>query len=67
MTPDLDIYRAANVIINQYGKDAQIHSTKRASAMLDKGDLGAYAVWKRILRVIEELQRKAPKSGETVH
>jgi len=24
MTPDLDIYRAANLIINQYGQDAPI-------------------------------------------
>ncbi len=67
MTSDLDIYRAANVIIERYGKDAQIHSTKRASAMLDKGDLDAYAAWKRVLRAIEELQREAPKSGEAAH
>ena len=64
---DLDIYRSAKVIINQYGKDAQIHSTKRAIAMLDKDDLDAYAIWKRILRAVEELQRTAPKSGEAVH
>ncbi len=67
MIPDLDIYRAAKVIINQYGKDAQIHSTKRASAMLDKGDLDAYAMWKRILRAVEALQGTVPKSGEAVH
>ena len=67
MTPDFDIYRAASVIIERYGEDAPIHSTRRASAMLDKGDLGAYAIWKRILRAVEELQRKAPKSGEVVH
>ena len=67
MISDLDIYRAAGVVMKQYGKDAQIHSTKRASAMLDKGDLDAYATWKRILRAVEELQRKAPKSGEAVH
>ncbi len=53
MISDLDIYRSAKVIMKQYGKDAQIHSTKRASAMLDKGDLNAYAVWKRILRAVE--------------
>ena len=35
--------------------------------MLDKGDLDAYAVWKLILKAIEELQRTAPKSGEAVH
>ncbi len=67
MISDLDIYRSAKVIINQYGKDAQIHSTMRASAMLDKGDLDGYAMWKRILRAVEELQREAPKSGEAVH
>ncbi len=67
MIPDLDIYRAAKVIINQYGKDAQIHSTKRASAMLDKGDLDAYAVWKRILRAVEELRRGEAGPGMLVH
>ncbi len=67
MISDFDIYRAANIVIERYGKDAQIHSTKRASAMLDKGDLDGYAVWKRILRAVEELQGTAPKSGEAVH
>ncbi len=75
MISDLDIYRSANLLVKQHGKDAQIHSTKRASAMLDKGDLDAYAmwkrilpaVWKRILRAVEELQGTAPKPGEAVH
>ena len=67
MISDFDIYRSAKVIIKQYGKDAQIHSTKRASAMLDKSDLDAYAIWKRILRAVEELQRAEPRSGEAVH
>ncbi len=67
MISDLDIYRSAQVIMKQYGKDAQIHSTKRASAMLDKGDLDAYPVWKRILRAVEELEGCEPGPGETVH
>ena len=67
MISDLVIYRAASVVMKQYGKDAQIHSTKRASAMLDKGDLGAYAIWKRILRAIKELRAKEPRPGESVH
>ena len=67
MIPDLDIYRAASVIIKQYGEDARVHATMRADAMLEAGDLDGSAVWKRILRVVEDLQRKAPKSGEAVH
>ena len=53
--------------MKQYGEAAQIHCTMRASAMLDKGDLDAYAVCKRILGAVEELQRAEPKSGEAVH
>ncbi len=39
----------------------------KADAMLDKGDLDGYAVWKRILRAVEELQGAEPKPGEAVH
>ena len=39
MIPDLDIYRAATVIIKRYGEDAPIHAAMRADAMLEAGDL----------------------------
>ena len=32
----------------------------RADAMLDTGDLDGFAVWKRVLRAMEELQRTKP-------
>ncbi len=67
MISDLDIYRAANVIIKQYGEKARLHATMRADAMLKAGDSNGHAAFKRILRVIEELQRTGPKSGEAVH
>ena len=35
--------------------------------MLEAGDLDGLAMWKRILKAIEELQRVGPKSGEAVH
>ncbi len=60
MTPDLDIYRAANALIKLHGADAPIHAAMRADAMLDKGDLGGFSMWKRILRAVEELQRVGP-------
>ncbi len=67
MIPDLDIYRSANVLVKRHGQDAPIHAAMRADAMLDKGDLDAYAMWKRILRAVEALQGTVPKSGEAVH
>ncbi len=41
--PDLDIYRTANILVEQHGRDAPIQA-----AMLEKGDLEGYAVWKRV-------------------
>ncbi len=38
-----------------------------SGAMLDKGDLDGCAVWRRLLRAVEELQGTEPKSGEAVH
>ena len=67
MISDLDIFRTANVLVKRHGEDAPVHAAMRADAMLEKGDLDAYAVWKRILRAVEELQGTVPKSGEAVH
>ncbi len=67
MIPDLDIYRSAQVLVKQHGEDAPIQAAMRVDAMLDKGDLDGYAVWKRILRAVEELQGTAPGPGVKVH
>ncbi len=66
-TPDLDIYCTASVLIKQRGQDAPIHAAMRADAMLDKGDLDGYAVWRRILRAVEELQGTEPGPEVRVH
>ncbi len=65
MIPDLDIYRSANLLVKRHGEDAPIHAAMRADAMLKRGDLDGYAVWKRILKAVEELQRVDP--GAQVH
>ena len=43
MTPDLDIYRTANVLVNRHGEDAPIQAAMRADKMLEKGDVDDYA------------------------
>ncbi len=67
MTPDLDIWRSAQVLVKRHGQDAPIHAAMRADAMIETGDLDGCAVWRRVLRAIEELQGTATKSGEVVH
>jgi hypothetical protein len=39
----------------------------RTDELLDAGDLDGVAVWRRIIRAIEELQRKEPREGEAVN
>ncbi len=67
MTPDLDIYRSAHLLVNRHGEDAPIEAAMRADAMLEKEDLKGLAVWKRILRAVEELRRAEPGPGVLVH
>ncbi len=67
MISDIDIYRSAQVLVKRHGQDAPIHAAMRADEMLEKGDLGGYAVWKRILRAVEELQRMEPAARGRLH
>ncbi len=67
MTPELDIFRSANLLVKQHGQDAPIHAAMRADVMLEKGDLDGYAVWRQILRAMEELQRARPGPDMAVH
>ncbi len=65
MIPDLDIYRSAQALVKRHGEDAPNHAAMKADAMLDKGDLDGCAVWKRILRAVEELQET--EAGGRLH
>ncbi len=67
MTSDLNIYRSANLLIKQHGENTPIEAAMRAGAMLDKGDLNGCAVWKRILRAVEVLQRVEQTENERVN
>ncbi len=67
MIHDRDIYRSANLVVKQHGADAPIHAAMRADALLEAGNLDGYAVCKRILRAVEELQRAKLTEGERVN
>jgi hypothetical protein len=58
---DLDIWRAANLLIRQHGQEAEIEAARKADLMLDRGDIEGQRVWLRIRRAIGELQ--APQTG----
>ena len=61
---DKDIYRAAKLLIDQYGADAPINAAMRIDALIAGGDVDGVSVWKRVLRAIMELQAT---EGRTKH
>lgn len=63
---DLDIWRSANLIIQQHGDQAALYAAKRADDMLDKGDLDGKRVWLQILEKVRELQ-KVDLENEKIH
>ncbi len=70
MVADIEVYRSAQVLIREHGEDAAVEAAilapfvaalgaaMRADAMLEKHDLEGQAVWKRIVRAVEEIERK---------
>ena len=52
MVPEIDIWRAANLLLKQHGPDAEIVATQRADEMLDRGELEGQRVWLRIRRAV---------------
>ncbi len=67
MIPDLDIFRSANVLIREHGAGAALEAAQRADAMLERGDMGGCAVWKRIVAAVEEIERKERRENEAAH
>jgi hypothetical protein len=61
MVSDLDIWRAANLLIRRHGADAELEAAKRVDLVLDRGDDDGRLLWAQIRRAIEALH--APPVG----
>ena len=57
----------ANLLIERYGEDASTHAAMSADAMMEKGDLDGFAVWRLILKAVDGLQSNVPPERAKVH
>ena len=64
MLSDLDLWHAAQVIIERYSDGAAIEAAMRADEFLDQGKLDGKRLWMRIMQAIEGFQRERPRDGE---
>jgi hypothetical protein len=56
MVSNLDIWRAANLLIRQHGDSAEIEAARLQDLMLERADDEGRFVWARIRRAIEALR-----------
>jgi hypothetical protein len=55
MTTETEIYRAADLLIREYGEMAAIGAMAKADHLSSVGDAEGEAVWRRIVEAIEAL------------
>ena len=54
--PDLDIWRAANLLIQRHAADAELEACRLADLMLERGDRDGLRLWLRVRQAIVERQ-----------
>ena len=57
---ELDIWRAAKLLVDQHGADASIRAAQRADELLAAGDIEGRAAWLRILEAVKDLMSTKP-------
>lgn len=67
MISDLDLWRAADILVKRYGADTPIIAARRVDEMLAAGDIEGQLGWKRIPVAVNELQRTKLAANERRH
>ena len=62
-----DPYRTANLIIQQYGKDAKAHAVQRMQEMRAVGNARGEWAWMGVLDAVLMVEATKPAEGEQTH
>lgn len=63
----LDHYRAAKLLISQYGEDAKAHAMRQVLRVRTAKDFVGEWAWMGVFDAVLELEANGPGSGQTVH
>ena len=68
MTDPIDIYRAAKVVIDRDGEDAQLYASARTVSHAGEGDYEGAPIWRQIAAAVEEVaaSEAAGRGGELI-
>jgi hypothetical protein len=64
---EIDIWRTAHVLMKQHGERAAFVAAERADALFAKDDFMGAAVFTRVARAIQDLERLTPREGEATN
>jgi len=68
MIDEIDVWRAAKLLVDRYGEAAWFEAAQRADALLEAGDIAGSATWRRIVKAVEALgDTRPPDEGTPVH
>ena len=60
MMPEVDIWRAASLMLKRYGEKALEESAARADKLFAEQDHDGAAVWRRIIDAVGQLAKMKP-------
>lgn len=60
----LDAYRCAKLLLDQHGRDAELHAAMRADELEAAGDEAGLRAWMLILAALDELVRTERRQSE---
>ena len=60
MIPEIDIWRAANLMLKRYGDNAHMESAARVDDLTTEGDHDGAATWRRIADAVRQLANLTP-------
>jgi hypothetical protein len=60
MIPDIDIWRAATLMLKRYGENALKESKARADELATEGDHHGAAIWRLITDAVDQLASTTP-------
>ena len=67
MTDLIDIYRAAKLVIDRDGEDAQLYAAARTVVHAGEGDEEGAAIWRQIAAAVEEQGSATNEISRNVH
>ena len=59
----IDTWRTAALLVQKHGAEADLEAARHMDAMIERGNPRGEAVWRDVMRAIEQLEKTSPQQG----